>query len=179
MNKNYLAEIKKIQEFRLAIMGKDPYPNNANGIPFSKDRWSDFEDYRCSGKYIIDSLGIRIENAKKKFKSPNDLFLFLLKKHQIVFLNISYTFLGDGAAISKKKHSVEINASLVINKPILIKSDSILLCGQAKKLRLFYKDELPSREVFHPDFRNISKSKWKDDWDTDKLKKTEKLKITI
>lgn len=163
----YAKIIKSVENVKLSIIGKDPYPTAPMGIPFCKSNWKEFTAYNCSGKYVIESLGSDLAEAEILYNSPDDLFCNLAEKG-IVFLNASYYFL-DSSTITKK-HMQFVENSLAINLPIIKRSENVLLCGQAKVLNSILKTEF--EEAIHPDVRNkaMRPELWETYWAKDKLK---------
>lgn len=84
--KGYKKIISKVEKVLLAVVGKDPFPQSPVGIPFCKTTWEEMTGYGCSGFYVLKSLGINIDKAKKSF-SPETLFMELASLG-IVFLNV-------------------------------------------------------------------------------------------
>jgi hypothetical protein len=74
-SKEYKTIIDNTESFELAIMGKDPYPQDLIGIPFCKETWSDLRRDNCSGYYVLKSLGINFDKVEAYFDFPKDLFI--------------------------------------------------------------------------------------------------------
>ena len=81
----YYKSVRKKQYINLLIVGNVPYENEYNGIAFCKDLWKDFLDAQCSGRYLLCSLGINLNDVQKKY-TPLKLFMQMAKKG-IVFVN--------------------------------------------------------------------------------------------
>lgn len=131
--KEYLDKIINLvnnnAEILLAIVGKDPYPENSIGVPFMKDNMST-EGVCKSGFPILRALGIQ------KFPSierDTKILYNLLAKNGIVFLNVSYKFLGTSGRLKKKDSITCLKCAHSINKLILEKTKNIILCGLAQK----------------------------------------------
>ncbi len=170
----YLGSVPYV-DIRLAIMGKDPYPTDATGIPFCKPTWDQQLYGNCSGRYVLLSLGFEEETIRAKYNAPINLFEDLLG-HGIVFLNASYEYIGN--TISKKRHLPYLQESYKHNKPVLDSASVILCCGEAKKIRWV----VPATDerfltVIHPDVRNKRSDRWKEWWDKDAL--YDKLQLSI
>lgn len=54
----YHEILKKKRNFSLIIMGKDPFPTDPIGIPFCKKTWDEQLGVVCSGRYVLESLGM-------------------------------------------------------------------------------------------------------------------------
>ncbi len=111
----------------LVIMGKDPFPSGATGIPFCKEDWDEQTKLTCSGRTVLDSLGIDLECAKENFNSPSLLFE-ALRKEGILFLNASYRFIGGRIRKRDPQHQSYLEEALNINIPILSAAQNIILC---------------------------------------------------
>src|ERR1017187_1278898 len=97
----YFTKADRIEEFKLCFIGRDPYPNDANGIPLSKDKM----DRNCSGYFLLKALGKEgeINNLKSK-----EIFMNLLDE-KVIFLNASYYFLNlNGNSLSIKNHNCQL-----------------------------------------------------------------------
>lgn len=177
----YINALNSRNEYCLAIMGKDPYPTGAMGIPFCKSNWVEFCGKNVSGLDVFKSLGINIKVVRSQFKSPSEYFIHLAEEKGIIFLNLSYYFLN--SACRQRTHSNELQESENINKNYLHKSQNIILCGEAKKIR-WYKDSYNNTHIaVHPDKRcKISQDEktrngWSEWWSENSLK--DKFKIQI
>jgi len=127
LEKEYLTEIGKTPQFKLAIIGRDPYPNDAENIPFIKREWK-LLDGRSAGKFLFNSL---LGDDLDLSDSPRKVAFDLLGKG-VVLLNASYHFLGTG--LKKDIHtSFAVEASKV-NLPIIAKSENVIVCNSAIKL---------------------------------------------
>jgi len=130
----YAERINGLDTIRLAIVGKDPFPMGARAIPFVKDTWAALDD-RSAGHHLFRSLlGMNVEQT---YGTPQDAAHALLDGHldgqRIVLLNASYSFLK-GEKLSPQTHSALVSESLETNRPILAKTEYILLCGGAKRM---------------------------------------------
>lgn len=159
-------------------MGRDPYPSSPNGIPFCKKTWKELKYKSSSGYHVLNSIGINLEGIEQQFDTPNDLF-FYLAKNGIVFLNLSYDFIGTNTKIKKKVHSEYLNKAYLINKPIMDKSEILILCGEAKKNKWNNYTHHNCSECIHPDVQNrkYNKQLWDKRWNQDSLKKEYNLKL--
>ncbi len=111
---------------KLAIVGKDPYPTEPVGIPFAKGSIKEMNK-AASGKPLLRGLGIEEMccNLDSSIMNLYDLFL----QNGIVFLNISYKYIG--REISRKIDKPYLDCANSINYSILEFSEKIVLCGEA------------------------------------------------
>ena len=113
---------------KLVIVGKDPYPADPVGIPFAKDNMSS-QDVCNSGYVVLYALGIHYfpmdaNSAKRLF--------YALCNQGIVFLNVSYRYLGKGKKLTKTTHFPYLKCASSTNNLILEHTQSIFLCDSAK-----------------------------------------------
>lgn len=148
---DYLQVLENSLTIRLAIMGKDPYPTAPVGIPFCKADWESQFDGKCSGGYVLNSLGLNPETLVNEFDQPVDFFMFLAQR-EIVFLNLAYHYIG--GPIRKMRHHDVLLYAKDINTPILNRSQHIILCGEAKKNEWYDRVRENAQKVCHPDNRN-------------------------
>jgi len=113
---------------KLAIMGRDPYPKDAQGIPFAKPTILQTANSLAGGK-IFDSLGLDI-----RFWQGKDIRILFKKllKQRIVFLNASYVFLGKGP-LAQRKHGIYLHCANTVNSVIIKYTENVVLCGEATK----------------------------------------------
>lgn len=164
----------------MSIMGKDPYPGAKTHIPFCKPDWETMLSEDCCGKDVLRSLGIEIATIQKDFSTPEKLFMHLAERYGIVFLNVSYNYVGRTVCrngkhvlvsnLQKKKHAPLLLYAEAINRNILRASKIVLLLGEAKKHKWYGEVASNQIEVVHPDRRcRISKhedvrEKWNRYW---------------
>lgn len=162
--KEYLAILREKDSLILSIMGKDPYKTDPVGIPFCKPNWDLMCKVGVSGLAVLRSIGVDIDLAKKKYASPEELFLALARDDGIAFLNLSYYYLG--GSCRKGEHKELLISGEAINHRILKKSERIILCGEAKQHRWYGESLRNSYNAVHPDTRcKISKyQKVRDNW---------------
>lgn len=178
---NYLGSIKKL---KAVIIGQDPYPQSSTGIAFCKSSYIDLFNSKCSGKYVLNSIGIKDSVQKKKgFENPFKIFYYLFD-NGIVFLNISNEILK-GAFIkgqTKKKFNERlfienekiIKSTKEYNLPFLKKADKIFILGNWKTKPIFdkYYSEFKAEKVLiHPSNFNATDPKKKKEWDSTYLEK--------
>jgi hypothetical protein len=176
--RTYLGSVPSV-DIQLAIMGKDPYPTDATGIPFCKPTWNQQLSRNCSGRYVLISMGFEEETISARYNAPINLFEDLLS-YGIVFLNASYQYIGN--TISKKRHFSYLQEAYEHNKAILESASGILCCGDAKKIKWVVPTiDNRFRFVVHPDVRNkvnpARNSRWKEWWEKDAL--FDKLLLSI
>jgi len=179
--KEYINALNSRNGYCLAIMGKDPYPTGAMGIPFCKSNWDEFCSKNVSGLDVLKSLGVNIKVVRCQFKSPSEYFIYLAKEKGIIFLNLSYYFLD--SACRKSTHSSELQEAESINKNYLYNSQNIILCGEANKIRWYKSSYKNLHSVVHPDnrckispYENI-RNEWYEWWSEDSLKNKFKIEI--
>jgi hypothetical protein len=160
--------------FRLTIVGKDPYPQKAVGIPFCKPSWESMCDKRISGLFVLQSLGLDIKKARAEFYSPVEFFIYLVREKGIAFLNRSYHYLG-GAVL--KKHDPQLEDAEKINQKYLQKSQNTVLCGRWQEKHRHQKDFDNLNYAIHPDIRNrnLNRASWSEWWSEGALKKKFRL----
>jgi len=155
----------------LIIVGKDPYPTSAAGIPFCKESWKELLRVNCSGYHVLSALGVDLVAAKEKFSTPIILFEALAVEG-IAFLNASYHFLNSERIY--KKHFCFIEMATAVNKLIIEKTKVCILCGQAKVIKDYIPAQTDIFEVIHPDVQNrkFNKNAWEQVWLPKTLKST-------
>lgn len=150
------------ESVRLVIMGKDPYPTRATGIPFCKADWTQQSEVNNSGNYVLRSLGIDIGVAENQFPRPQDLFESL-RDEGIIFLNASYVFIG--APLRRKHHLAHMQRAFFLNQRFIESADNTILCGEAKKCHWVTSLNMSRAvEVVHPDLRNRNNPKTRERW---------------
>lgn len=147
----YLGILQDKSEFVLTIMGKDPFPQDSIGIPFCKPDWERQTNDLCSGYHVLASLGVAFPTVRSIFTSPTDYFHHLASVKGVVFLNLSYHFLG--GKCRKLRHRAELLQAASVNNAILSKSRHVLLCGEASKYDWYGNKPSYAHEIVHPDVR--------------------------
>ena len=138
-------------DLKLAIVGKDPFPSCAIGIPFCKPTWEQQFAINCSGRYVLLSLGIDPATAQTAYAAPAHLFDYL-RTLGIVFLNASYIHLDSKL---RKRHLCYMQHAYQINRLFLNNAQTVLYCGEASKIRWITPITRDgSYSVVHPDVRN-------------------------
>lgn len=180
MDADYLAHITAQDNIKLVIMGKDPFPEGATGIPFCKSSWEEQLNPTSSGFVVFRSLGLTEPKGKlERFTTPSGCFFDLAMKG-IVFLNLSYCFIG--GPIRKQRHRKELIEGFKINEKFLKRAGNIVICGEANKNRWNGFDG-EVNEVVHPDIRNgISQYRsigesWLETWSFNSLNKLYTLNL--
>ena len=148
LEKEYLEALNTKANFTYCIVGIDPYPNGATGIPFMKESWDNFINARYSAKQLFFGLGFELDKESKKYKSPKEFYLDLVKKGY-AFLNLSYSLLPKNNKVGL------IEAGFRINKPILDKSNNIVFVTKTgyKLSQKFYSGYKNITVVPHPKAR--------------------------
>lgn len=124
----YYEKLLKAKEINTLIVGKDPFPNGAMGIPFCKKTIKEQSDRRSSGYFVLNSLGIDLKKYDEHTK-PSAIFFKLLEECKIGFINASYYFLA-----KKTPSDFQIFVSSYINSSIFKKSKQILVTESALKI---------------------------------------------
>jgi hypothetical protein len=176
----YYSIANTIDNFKIAIVGKDPYPTKATGIPFHKEDWLSLLRRNSCGQYVLSSLGIDLVKAQEEFSSPANLFINLLTNQKIIFLNASYTYLGKGAKLENKKHLTHLLDAYNRNQPVFVKTKEIILCGQAEFIEQFHNKEFNFHKAIHPCIQNTLRpnrnKNWNHWWKSNSLNKKFLLK---
>lgn len=147
---------------QLAVIGKDPFPSDPTGIPFCKPSWGQQLDLKCSGLYVLHSLGLDITAIQENHPTPRSLFEFL-RTEGIVFLNASYIYIG--GKITQTKHLQHLIAAYTLNKNIIEAAKTVIYCGEASKIRWIAPiEQSGSHCVIHPDVRNKNREITSDRW---------------
>jgi uracil DNA glycosylase len=155
----YLTKVKQLKLIELVVLGKDPYPMNPTGIPFMKSTWSEMNG-NSSGFHILNSIFGGLPSSDK-YESPKDYANYLLSIG-IVFLNCSYHYLG--GKLSKNKHKDFLDEAAIINSPILLKSNRVILCGkEVSSAMLCNSKKYNYIEMPHPS--RFSRKSDPDNWD--------------
>jgi len=162
---------KNAKNIKLVIIGQDPFPTDANGIPFCKNDLKNIKN--TSGGYILKRLGIPSFDANDGIST----FYELLEKG-VLFLNLSNQLLKseDGKWLSRDRIDALLIESFNTNKIILSKLNAsvlILRLGSQKKLSGFYKanyykaykDKYNMLTKIHPSPFNRNRDAWKKFWD--------------
>lgn len=165
---SYLSIINELDNLKLVIVGKDPFPKNPTGIPFCKFSWDEQLMDNNSGFHALRSLGINLDYAKSNYINPQKLFHKICSQG-IVFLNCSYHFLGANGLPTKDHNYVD--KALLVNAPIIRNANNVLLCGEAKILKIKIPDISCFHKAVHPDIRNrgLREEKWHEWWAKDAI----------
>lgn len=122
---------------QLVILGKDAFPQGAIGIAFCKEKWDGQASHTCSGRYVLEALGVDWRAEQAKGGDPVVLFE-ALRDAGVVFFNACY-LKPDKTRFTKKTHDVAIKAAYAFNREILEAADEVILCGQAELMRWAYR----------------------------------------
>ena len=203
----YFKKIQELSKIKILIIGKDPYPKGANGVAFCKNSWDElFEgketlendgEQRCCGQDVLYSLGFEEEKARAKFKSPIDLWLYMLEKG-VVMINIAHSILkkdefiyGQATEVYAetlfKANEEMILQSKELNDPIIEKSDELFILGELATKCIFnhfyeeFKDK-PREVLIHPSIRGKKGNKekyheWSETWRKHYLLRRVKYKL--
>ncbi len=155
MDNTYYGKLVNTKAIKLLFIGKDPYPTNPNGIPFCKPTIKELKDGRCSGRYLLNGLGINIDNYSDTDNSI-EIFYNLLDKKGIGFLNASYN------PPPNKKLSEEDQKKFKAKNEIIIQKSNLVVTsiGAQKLLKQYLEQEELDKIniVCHPDVRNKSRN---------------------
>lgn len=176
---DYLNYLPKVDEIKAVIIGQDPYPKDPTGIAFCKPKISDiFREY-CSGKYVLNSLGLTeklvLEN-KELFKTPKDIFYYLFD-NGVVLINISNHILKGEFITGQSKSEFnrklfENNKDYILeakeyNEHFIKKAEKIFLLGRWKTQPIFekfYPEYLANKVLIHPSNYNTKNSDKIEEW---------------
>lgn len=176
----YKDNLRSISTFNLVIVGKDPYVNDATGIPFCKPNWPAMRVIPTpSGYHVFNSLGYDStgEEIDGQFCCPASLALRFLEDQRIAFLNVSYHFLDGKLDVENQDHLKYVEDAYLTNQAVLERSEWTLLCGEAKEIRSLNWPIPNAQDVVHPDHRNsISQyqgiqNQWNEYWSQGALKR--------
>jgi hypothetical protein len=56
----YIASID-VASVQLVILGKDAYPTDPTGVAFCKPTWGAMKHGNCSGRFVLEALGVNWE----------------------------------------------------------------------------------------------------------------------
>jgi hypothetical protein len=156
-HEKYFKELNKLKSIKFLFIGKDPYPNDANGIPFCKDLKIEMQKDNCSGRHLLMGFGINID---KDSRDPENIFFELLSKHGIGFVNASYYYIG-----KDKLSKEEIQFSELKNSKLFAKAAIIISTIGSQKLINKYVNPIKNAiSVYHPDVRNRNNPKTNKKW---------------
>lgn len=150
--REYLSKAPK-GPLSLVIVGQDPFPTGATGIPFSKETWKEQLAPSSAALYVLNTLGIDADAAKAEFKSCPDELFRALRDQGVVVLNASYT-LPDERKSSALSWSAVLDESRTYDRGILERAERTVLCGRiAQRLSKLPYVNNPEHYV-HPAVRN-------------------------
>lgn len=106
----------------LLIVGEAPYPTNpVDDYAFCKPSWCEQVEYNCSGRYVLCSLGVKLEHVYHKYSTPKELFQEL-KMYGVLFQN---RFVGLNKDNSPSKSQTNRNLDNLLQT-----CSVIVLCGR-------------------------------------------------
>ena len=181
MNKE---EIKYLELFNtlkkpldLLIIGQDPYPQKAMGIAFCKHSKNDLFSENCSGKHLLNSLGITEVNTKK-FENTEDIFYYLLQ-NGIAIINISNVILngkfinGQSKDEFNRKLFIDNQASILhrrdYNLNFIKSAKKIIILGSWKTepiFKKFYPKYKINKTIIHPSNYNSQDLNKRKEWES-------------
>jgi len=152
----------------LVIVGQDPFPNRATGIPFSKETWEEQIASSSAGRYVLKSLGIDTDDARNEFKCPDELFM-MLRNQGVVVLNASYIDPSDRKSEGLRWKEV-LDESRKYDQGILERAERVVLCGNIAQRLDKTSDDKNWEHYVHPALRNRNhpdasvRKKWHEQW---------------
>jgi len=118
---------------QLVILGKDAFPQESTGIAFCKETWAGQANHTCSGRYVLEALGVDWRAEQARGGDPIKLF-HALRDVGVVFFNACYAK-PEGKQFAKSTHEQAIKAGYAFNREILEAAPRVILCGQAELMR--------------------------------------------
>lgn len=171
LDEEYFKALKKAYEddnIKLVLIGLDPFPKNAIGIPFCKAEWKDLK--KGTGFRVFSSL-LDVDNFSAWPITPKNQAIELAK-NGVIFLNSSYELLRDPNR--KKGRQVFLDKGLAFNAMFLKKAQNILCLGVVSFNHVEDEFKLTKLKNFayHPAARALQRAdpKWKNFWDKGCLK---------
>lgn len=168
--RDYVKSIE-LERVRLVILGKDAYPKSGTGIAFCKPDWPALMADNCSGRYVLQALGINLTVESASGQPPHDLFKRLAQAG-VVFLNASYSE-DVGERFTKARKLDALRKAYDLNKPIITAAKTVIRCGEAFRMDWALDSKEVKRQfcdVVHPDKRNSynshTKVRWAQLWGT-------------
>lgn len=160
MSTPYLQSVP-VGPLQIALVGKDPFPTAHTEIPFCKATWTEQIASNCSGRYVLESLGIALSEAQAEYETPKGLFEEL-RNVGIVFLNASHTYVG--GRIVRSKHLPLLITAHLTNKPLLQAAKRVVYCGEAWKVS-WIDPTVQGERCVHPDVRNKYNPRTVESWE--------------
>jgi hypothetical protein len=149
----------------IIILGIDPYPDKdkRSEIAFATKTIKQLKAKNNSGRYLLYSLGIDIDEKDYEKASPESLFESLYKNDGILTLNACLSNLKNLNSKSRKDaicNSEKKNSNLLKDAKIIFASKSSL---KVLKQYLIYPEiKYKINVTIHPSFRNHMKKEWQD-----------------
>jgi len=152
---------------QLVILGKDAYPSDPTGIAFCKETWPGQANHSCSGRYVLEALGVDWQAERMRCQTPADLFRKLAAAG-VVFFNACYAP-PNGKRFSKATHRRALEEGYGFNREILEAAPLVVRCGEARLMDwVVTAGEAKYWDVVHPDVRNSfnrwTKERWATTW---------------
>lgn len=180
---DYRAAIDVQTTILAVFVGKDPFPTAPVGLPFCKDTWAEQLKDNCSGKHLLQSIGVDVQRASQTYSTPKDLFIALARQG-ILMLNASYHFLG--ARDFQRVDVPLLEEANTVNLPVIGRAQRVFLLGQAKVLLPYVQRNFPEMKdkvvpLIHPDVQNrkFKRAKWEEIWLPNVLKERLKLQLAV
>lgn len=175
----YYRTASEMETIKLLVVGQDPYPTGSNGVAFCKDSYYSLyvEEPETSGSIVLKSMGLDMIKARQiSWKNPKTLFLELLTKFGICFINVYNEPLDK---IDMGKRRVNAAETYRFNLPIVKRAEKIVLLGKGITKNTFeeYYEGITYDHIFiHPSLsaKQSNPSEWAEIWETNTL---EKLKL--
>lgn len=158
LDEEYYKKACELKEkIEIVLVGCDPYPNNAERIPFIKKSFNELKKNHAGYK-IFATIFEEEFNEISKNKTPKELAFEMLEKKKILLLNASYNYVqGKNRA---EFHDYYIKA-FEKNKKFFIKNIKIICCGEVsneimKKMLDRTEGEITLKKMRHPTLRGVS-----------------------
>lgn len=183
---NYFNEVIRHKDnIKLVIIGQDPYPEGANGVPFCKDNLKNIKS--TSGGLILQRIG------HQAFGDNDGVNTFIrLLESGILFMNLSYELLknDEGKWLSKERIKKLLDDGYTRNQEILemLPPEAIVLrLGTQKRINTFFNETYKNffsekfriQSVIHPSPFNRKRESWINLWGNEAINTKDLLIATI